>query len=414
MKKQRLITLMLSLLITLASTTFAQDTIKLTVAGWSSSPEEQAFLDEQLAAFTQATGIEVEFNASPDYATTQQTAFASGDYANVFYIDSSKLPDWVAAGVVADGTGKIENPDGIYPALLDVFTIDGTTYCPPKDYATMGLEYNKDLFDAAGIDYPTNDWTWDDLRAAAEALTDEEAGIIGLVTPPNLERFMPFMYQAGGALFDEDGNFVFNSDATREALEFYIGFAQDGIGGPPSTVDAGWGGEAFASGRAAMAMEGNWMINFMLQNAPDINWGVTELPAGPAGKSTMAFSVCYGVAADNDYPEESWQLVNFLTGEEGAAYVGETTFGSAPARPSAEQIYIDTWIPRSEGTGFDAASVANFLNGAEYAKPWVLPVGFQSFVDTFNGALEQGFQGSVDAAYILDEASLVAEELLAE
>ena len=403
-----------TLLLCSALLSFAAAQVKLTVAGWSSSPEEQAFLDEQLAQFTEATGIEVEFAASPEYDTTQQTAFASGDYANVFYVDSSKLADWVAAGVVADGSGQIENPEGIYPSLLEVFTLDGATYCPPKDYATMALEYNKDLFDAAGLDYPTNDWTWEDLRAAAEALTDEEAGVIGLVTPPNLERFMPFMYQAGGALFDNEGNFAFNSDATREALTYYLSFAQDGVGGPPAAVDAGWGGEAFASGRAAMAMEGNWMINFMLQNAPDINWGVVELPAGPAGKSTMAFSVCYGVAADNEHPEESWQLVNFLTGDEGARYVAETTFGSAPARPDAESTYVETWVPRSEGTGFEAATVQNFLNGTDYAERWVLPVGFQAFVDEFNSGLQQGFEGNADAAFIIDEASLVAEEVLAE
>lgn len=393
---------------------FAFAQTKLTVAGWSSSPEEQAFLDAQLAAFTEATRIEVEFVPSPDYATTQQTAFASGDYANVFYIDSSKLPDWVEAGVVADGTGKIESPEGIYPALLEVFTIDGKTYCPPKDYATMALQYNKDLFDAAGLEYPTNDWTWEDLRSAAEQLTNADTGVIGLVTPPNLERFMPFMYQTGGALFDESGAFVFNSDTTREALEYYLSFAKDGIGGPPSAVDAGWGGEAFSKGRAAMAMEGNWMINFMLQNAPDINWGVVELPAGPVGKGTMAFSVCYGVGADNDHPEESWQLVNFLTGEAGAAFVGETTFGSAPARPSAEEIYINTWVPRSEGTGFEAATVQNFLNGTPYAERWVLPVGFQPFVDAFNSGLQQGFEGSTDAALIIDEATLVAEEIIGQ
>ncbi|MEM7737251.1 MAG: sugar ABC transporter substrate-binding protein [Deinococcota bacterium] len=396
----------------LLSSAFAQ--VELTVAGWSSSPEEQAFLDAQLAAFTEATGIAFEFVASPDYTTTQQTAFASGDYANVFYVDSSKLSDWVEAGVVADGTGQIEAPEGIYPALLDVFTVDGATYCPPKDYATMGLQYNKDLFDAAGVAYPTNDWTWDDLRAAAEALTDAEAGIIGLITPADLPRFLPFMYQAGGDLFDDDGNYAFDSEATRVALTYYMSFAQNGIGGAPSAVDAGWGGEAFASGRAAMAMEGNWVINFMLQNAPDINWGVTELPAGPAGEGTMAFSVCYGVAADNNHPEESWQLVNFLTGEDGAAFVGETTFGSAPARPSAEEIYVSTWVPRSEGTGFDAASVQNFLNGTAYAERWVLPVGFQVFTDTFNSTLQQGFEGSVDADFIVEEVSLVAEEVLSE
>src|SRR5690606_816073 len=114
-------------------------------------------------------------------------------------------------------------------------------------------------------------------------------------TPPELARFLPFLYQAGGAVLDADGNYVMDSDAARAAIEYYVSFAQEGIGGAPTAVDAGWGGEAFGEGRAAMAMEGNWVINFLLQNYPELNWGVSELPAGAAGKATMAFTVCYGV-----------------------------------------------------------------------------------------------------------------------
>ena len=75
--------------------------------------------------------------------------------------------------------------------------------------------------------------------------------------------------------------------------------------GPPSAVDAGWGGEAFGNGRVAMAMEGNWVINYLLDTFPELNWGVSELPEHPDGtQATMVFTVCYGVAADNEHPEE--------------------------------------------------------------------------------------------------------------
>src|SRR5690606_14008347 len=177
-------------------------------------------------------------------------------------------------------------------------------------------------------------------------ISEANPDVVGLVTPPNLERWLPFLYQAGGALFDEEGNFTFDSDETRQALDLYVGMVNEGIAGPPSSVDAGWGGEAFGEGRAAMAMEGNWVIQFLLENYPELNWGVVELPAGPAGEATMAFTVCYGVAADNDHPEESWALVNFLTGETGAEFVAESSFGPMPPRPAVEDIYLETWVPR--------------------------------------------------------------------
>jgi len=415
MLTRRFITL-LSLLAVLAVSlgiASAQDD-KLTVAGWSSSPEEDAMLTSLLEQFTKDTGIPTEFVPSPDFPTTMQTAFASGDYPNVFYIDSSKLPDWVEAGVVAVGEGEIEDPEGFYPSLLNTFTYDGVLYCAPKDYSTMALQYNKDLFDKAGLDYPTPDWTWDDLMAAAEKLTDKDANVIGLVTPPNFERWLPFLFQAGGAIFDEDGNYVMDSDAAKEALDYYISFSTKGIGGTPDAVDAGWGGEAFGKGNAAMAMEGNWAINFLLQNYPDLNWGVTELPMGSAGKATMAFTVCFAVGADNSNEEGSWQLVNFLTGEEGQAKTAEISFGPMPSRESAADAYMKTWVERSKGTKFNPEDVGAFVAGAEYAHPWMLPVGFQPVVDAFNASLQKAMAGEMTAEDVLAETKAAAEDVMSD
>ena len=423
-RKTLILALLLSLLLANLGTSFAQDdaavdaatqaassTADLVLAGWSSSVEEDATLRSLLEQFTAETGISVEFIASPNHPVTMQTAFASGDYANVFYIDSSILPDWVAAGVIDVGEGKIEDPEGFYGNLLDVFTIDDILYCPPKDFSTMALQYNKTLFDAAGLDYPTADWTWDDLKAAAEALTDAEAGVVGLITPPELPRFLPFLYQAGGSVIDESGNYAMNNDAAREAIEFYVSFAQAGTGGGATAVDAGWGGEAFGEGRAAMAMEGNWVINFLLQNYPELDWGIAEMPAGPAGKATMAFTVCYGVGAQNDNPEASWQLVNFLTGLDGQISTAEVSFGPMPSRPDSADEYIATWGPRAEGTNFDVEGIDAFVRGADYSYRWQLPVGWGPFVDTFNAALQRAFTGDLTADDVIFEAQLAADEV---
>lgn len=414
MKRNTLLTVFVITAIALLSfgAVFAQDDdITLTLAGWSSSTQEDAALNAMLARFTEETGIRVNFVPSPDFVVTMQSAFAAGDYADVFYIDSSKLPDWVEAGVVDVGEGQIEDPEGFYPALMDIFTYDGVLWCPPKDFSTMALQFNKDLFDAAGLDYPTADWTWEDLAEAAAALTDPGAGVIGLVTPPNLERWLPFLYQAGGELFNEDGELMLDSDAARAALEFYISFGLDGTGGVPAAVDAGWGGEAFGEGRAAMAMEGNWVINFLLEQYPELNWGVTELPAGPAGRATMAFTVCYGVGANTSNPEAAWQLVNFLTGTEGQIAAAEVSFGPMPSRDSAAEAYLATWIPRSEGIAFDPADVEAFVAGAEYSFPWQLPVGFAPFADEFNANLQRAFGGQITVDDIIFEAVMAAEEL---
>jgi multiple sugar transport system substrate-binding protein len=403
------VALLLLVALSVSGLAAAQDDITLTVAGWSSSEQEDAALQARLDAFMEANpGITVEFVPSTDHPTTMQTAFASGDYPQVFYVDSSKLPDWAEAGVLAPAGDNIENMDDIYPSLLESFTYNGTLYCPPKDFSTMTLQYNKDMFDAAGVEYPTADWTWEDLRTAAEALTGENAEgqpVLGLVEPAELPRWLPFLYQAGGTIFDDEGNYAMNSPEAQEALDFYIGLVNDGLAGPPSAVDAGWGGEAFANQRVAMAMEGNWVINYLNEQFPDVNWGVAPLPSGSAGPATMAFTVCYGVAAniEGDEAQAAWDLVNFLTGEEGALAVAESSFGVMPARMSA----AEAWTERF------GEDMAPFVEGAEYAHKWQLPVGFQDFIDTFNENIQQAFAGQVLPEDVLTESSSVAEEVMA-
>lgn len=411
MRKTFLITLVVvaALLVSGASATLARRQAEITLMGWSSSTEENDALMAQVDAFMAANpDIAVNVNLVPSYDETIQAAFASGDSPNVFYVDSSKLPDWADAGVLASGEGMIENLDDHYESLLQAFTYDGTLYCPPKDFSIMALQYNKDMFDAAGIAYPDETWTWDDLRAAAEALTGETADgakVLGLVTPPNFERWLPFLYQAGGSVLTEDWTGVaLDSDEAREALEFYVGMATDGIAGPPSMVDSGWGGEAFGQGRVAMAMEGNWVIAYLRDQFPDLNWGTAVLPTHPdGGKATMVFTVCYGVASDNDNPDESWKLVNFLTGAEGSALVAEEGFGVIPPAMSA----AETWLA-AIGPEIGQA----FLDGAEYAHKWQFPVGFQEVFDTFNADLQLAFEEQLLAEDVIIDTAGVAEEVL--
>src|SRR5690606_25314364 len=298
-----------------------QDQVTIRLWGHGSSPAEEAALNAQIAAFEEAyPDIDVELLISPEYDTQLQAAFASGDYPEVFYVGQDKVDEFADAGVLAPAEDNVEDVDDIYPALVETFTYNGTFYCPAKDFSNLTLEYNIDMFDEAGVDYPTADWTWDDLRAASEQIT-EATGTPAFVVELNIDRWFAFYVQAGGTFYDEDGNFVFasegeNADAAVEAMEFFVGLFEDGLAVTPQDVGAGWAGEAFGQGAAAMTMEGNWIIQFLLDSYPDLNWASAELPAGPGGEGTLTFSECYGVAADNAHPEESWQLVNFLTNRE--------------------------------------------------------------------------------------------------
>ena len=403
---------LLVLVMLTASVALAQDQVTISVWGHGSSQAEDEALNAAIAAFEEANpDIKVELLISPEYGTQLQAAFASGDYPDAFYVGQSDLANFVNAGVMATGEG-IENPEGIYEALRNTFTLDGTLYCPAKDFSNLALEYNTDLFDAAGVEYPTNDWTWDDLRAAAEALAASGAlpeGTVPLALNPDIDRWFAYYVQAGGTFYDADGNWVFgsegaNNDAAVQAAEFYVALHTDGLSASSSDLGQGWPGESFGQGKAAMTMEGNWIIGYLNDQFPDLNWGAVELPAGPAGEGTLTFSECWGVGANTEYPEQAWRFVNFMSGEEGALRTAEEGFGVMPPREAASE----AWTTAVGDVG------AAFIGGTANAVAPVTPPGFQTFRDELANGLALAFEGSTLPADVINNAVMVANELANE
>ena len=384
--------------------TASGDAVELQLMGWASSDAENTRLQAVVDTFNEThDNINVTLSLVPDYDTKLQTSLAGGSPPDVFYVDSFKLPDLVAANAIEPAEGHLENADDFYSSLQDAFTIDGTFYCPPKDFSTLGLQYNQDMFDAAGLDYPTADWTWDDLRAAAEQLTNADEGVYGMVINPDFARWIAFLYQAGGSVTNEDFSaMTINSPEAQEALTFYIGMVEDGLANQPSELDSGWNGEAFGKGRAAMSMEGNWIVPFLADQFPDLNYGVTQLPAGPGGEATMAFTVCYAVPAGIDaaQQEAAFELVNYLTGPEGMKEW--TDLGLAmPTRESLRAGWLEQY-----------PDLEPFLDGADYAYPWQFRPGFQDVLDTINDGLQQAFAGTALPEDVLENAQEVGEEVL--
>ena len=378
------------------------DVTELTLMGWSSSDAENSRLQEMVDTFNAANpDLNVTLNQVPDYDTALQTAIAGGSPPDVFYIDSFRLPDYVEAGALQPIGDQMDDPDDFYPSLRQAFTIDDTFWCPPKDFSTLGLQYNTDMFDAAGLEYPNADWTWDDLRTAAEALTDADNGVYGLTLSADFARMIAFLYQAGGSVTDADfTTMTLDSPEALQAAEYYIGLVTDGFAAQPSDLDSGWPGEAFGKGQAAMAIEGNWIAPYLNDQFPDLNWGLTEMPAGPGGDGTMAFTVCYGVAADAPNPEASVRLANWLTGAEGMAQ----WTGLGLAMPTRESLSAD-WLAQFP-------DLEPFLAGAEYAQPWQFRPGFQDVLDTINAGLQQAFAGGYTADQVLSEAQEVGNDVL--
>jgi multiple sugar transport system substrate-binding protein len=366
-----------------AATTGDLAGVELKVWGGSSGEAEDAALNDLLAQFNAETGANAVFEAQSDMTTALNTALAGGEPPDVFYVDSNNLPDLADSGALAPvPEGTLSDPDDIYPSLREAFTYDGTWYCPPKDFSTLGLVYDPAALEAAGVAVPT---TWEELAAAAEALTtDTQAGLAMGVEYP---RWAVFLFQAGADLTNEDVSAItLDTPEAREALQFVADQYAAGNFVRPSDVDAGWAGEAFGQGKAAMTIEGNWIVGYLDQTFPDKEWAVAELPAGPAGPGTFAFTVCYGVAESAANPEASWALIEYLTNSEGSL-AWTSAFNVMPARASV----ADQWLA-------DHPELEAFVTGADYAHRWGFAPGFGDVISVFNdqaNAIVDG-DGSVD------------------
>jgi multiple sugar transport system substrate-binding protein len=383
-----------------------ESAVTLRLMGWASSPEEDRLLNEVLARFmAQHPSIQVKFEPVPEYATKLQTDLAAGSAADVFYVDSLLAPDLMKRDLLLALDPLIErdkvDPDDFYPPLLGAFQWQGKTYGLPKDWSCLALVWNLERAREVGID--GSPATWDELGAAAARLT-RGTQVFGAVTPPELPRLGAFIYQAGGQLISDDRTrMALNSPAGLQALDFYYGLYRDGHATTPADTGTQWPGDTFAKGRAALVFEGNWIFPFLKKDAPNLGFGIAELPAGPKGKGTFAFTVSYSVNAKSQHPEAAWTLVRYLTGPDGMRKW--TSLGLAmPARKSLEAEWAAQFKEREP-----------FLKAATYAHPWQLGPGGQEINDKVaTPALQAVFAGTMSPREALAEIERRGNEILAK
>jgi multiple sugar transport system substrate-binding protein len=375
----------------------------LQLLAWSGSEAEAGYFEQWLERFRQSdTGSAVTVTLAAEYETKLATALAANPPPDVVLLDSARVRTLAAAGALAPLDGALTAPDDLHPLVRAGFTHNGALYCAARDLRTLALIYNRERFDAAGLAYPTTDWNWDALRSAAEALTNQAQNQYGISLPPDFSRWLPFLYQAGGAVTDETWTTVtINNDAARTAMGYYVGLVRDGFAVPAAGLDSSWAGEAFAQGQAAMIIEGNWIVPYLAANAPALRYGIAELPAGPQGRATLAFASCYAVPANAPKLELARQLVGFLTAPDSLAAWAEVS----NALPSLLTL-LDRWRQSHP-------EQAAFYAGLGPARLWEFDPRFNSFFTTVNSGLQQAFLGVRSVDDILNEADGAANRSIA-
>src|ERR1700759_1350892 len=157
-------------------------------------------------AWAAKTGNKVVVTPAKDLTQQLTQSLAGGTPPDIFYVDASKFQSLVKGKALADGGEKITDSAGMYPNLRKACTADGKYYCVPKDFSTLALEINTDLWTKAGLTDADIPKTWDQLETVSKKLTGN--GVTGLVMSDTLDRIGAFMRQAGGSVVSADGKTV--------------------------------------------------------------------------------------------------------------------------------------------------------------------------------------------------------------
>ncbi|PYZ93999.1 ABC transporter substrate-binding protein [Salipaludibacillus keqinensis] len=375
-----------------------QEEVTVRLTGWQSSPTEQRYFEETIAAFEEEyPHINVELDTIADqYMDVLRTRLIGGEAADVFFLDAFEAPGLIEAGVLEPMDDYITDEfdvDDFEDPLIDAFRRDGQLWGLPKDTSTLALFYNKDHFEEAGIESPPE--TWEEMEEYAETLTDDNRYGFGIVT--DLARLYSIAESRGGdVVVDNQANFT--DPAVIEALQPIVDMRNEKeIGASPADVGAEWGGDMFGTERASMIIEGNWMIEFMEDAFPDVNYGVVEIPMIEDERQTMAYTVSYSMNAQSEQKDEAWKLVEFLTGKEGM----EIWTSSGLALPSRQSV--------AENMDYaDDAIYEPFIEGASYATVWADDTNLPIINSNFENQFSSAFLGDQTLEEAMEEAERVA------
>ena len=335
--------LLLSLLTTGCETSTTTDAVRL--SGWVSSPSEERLLQQTLEMFQlKFPAIRVKYEPIPgNYSEKIQLMLGTYTAPDVFYLKGETAPSYMRYNILMplnpfleqDSTFDLQD---FYPFLLQAFKKDSVYYGFPKDFNLYVLFYNKTMFRNAGLSRPPR--TWQELVEFSKALTVDrnQDGLPeqwGLIIEPSIEMAMAFVYQNGGRFQKPSGELGITEPAFLQALEFYYRLYRQRIAALPTDVGAAWNGDAFGRSRCAMIFAGAWVIPFLQDNYPRLEYAVAPLPAGKQ-PGTVAFTNAYVMPKYCRQPEKAWTLMKYLTGKEGMAQW--TSLGLAlPARRSVAE-----------------------------------------------------------------------------
>jgi multiple sugar transport system substrate-binding protein len=303
-----------------------------------------------------------------DYRARLATDFAAGTPPDVSLMNFRRIGAFVAADQLEPlgpylNESDLISPEAFYPVTLEAFTWDGELMCIPQNISSLVVYYNRDLFNAAGVPEPADDWTWDDFVETAKALTQDTDGDgtidqYGLGVEASLFRLAPFVWQNSGELVD-DLEFPTQLALTRvpaqEALNWFVALQTEHGVVPDRTAETSLDSESrFIEGTTAMYLNSRRGTPTYRESA-NFDWDIAPLPRG-AQEAGVLHSDAYCLSAGAADKDAAWRFIEFANSPEGQELVARSgrtvpslmavaesdAFLNPSVRPARSRVFLDT------------------------------------------------------------------------
>ena len=389
----------------------------LTMMMWG-DPAELDVWNQIVADFHQANPnitVKVDVSDWDSYWTKLKTLLSARHATGCLHDGCAAYLDYQSRGVLLNLQPYLDkNPDmlnGVYPQTLEAYQTPDGMFGLPRDFQTIVLFYNKDMFDAAGVDYPTADWTYDDLREAAKKLAKDTNGD-GKIDQFGFYSDLWDMELIWSEAIWAYGGDIINADHTqtligepkaREAWQLFHDMMFVDKSWPNSTTAGEYGGDPFLAGVAAMTTIGHWAVPGYAE--VNFKWDVAPMPKGPAGQATSVNSAGFVIGKSSKNPEAAFEFLKYVLSEPAQKRLAELGFAFPVLKSVAESdAFLKQDIPIDQKVFLDSLAFAHM-------KP--VFKGYDEWSSSIGDGMAGIWTGEAELEPTLEEAIKAADEVLA-
>lgn len=381
------------------------------IAMWDTNQEK--VMKEIVADFEKENPdikVQIEMASFKDHFTKLETQSSGSVMPDIFFMNGPNFIKFASNNVLEPIDDLVENKEidlsNIPESLIDLYTYEGKLYGLPKDWDLTALWYNKEIFDNAGVSYPTNEWTWEDLKNAADKLNNPDEGIWAIASQATTqEGIYDTIPQNGGYIISEDmKKSGYDSKEAIEATQIWIDLLEKGQSPDIQTQTDTKAVELFKAGKLAMIYSASWNVPEYM-NSENIKDKV-DLVVMPKLKERAAtiHGLSYALSSQSKNKENAKKFLAYLSSKE----VNDKWAKSGAVIPANESS-LEIWK-----NSYPNINLQAFIDELEYAKPYPVSKNTSKWNDLETNYLNEIFALQKDVDTGLKELSEEMNKALEE